>query len=72
LKIVVFGVLGFSFAPYAHLLVLMLASGLLGTLLGKHLLVRMGERWFRPILNAILLLLAARLVWQATQTLLAG
>jgi uncharacterized membrane protein YfcA len=68
----VFGVLGFSFAPYAHLLVLMLASGLLGTLLGKHLLVRMGERWFRPILNAILLLLAARLVWQATQTLLAG
>ena len=51
---------------------MMLVSGFIGTLIGRHLLVKMGERWFRPILNTILLLLALRLAWQATETLLAG
>jgi uncharacterized membrane protein YfcA len=48
----------------------MLISGFIGTVIGKQILVRMGARYFHPILNAILLLLAARLVWNGLEGLL--
>ncbi len=72
LKILVFGLLGFAFAPYLPLIIAMVASGFVGTILGRHLLVRMGHRYFKPILNTLLLLLAARLAWQGTEILLQG
>lgn len=72
LKSVVFGFLGFAFAPWAPFIVAMIAAGFVGTLIGRHLLTRMGHRYFRPILNAILLLLAARLAWSAAQGFMAG
>jgi len=71
-KIVVFGVLGFAFGPYALLITLMLASGFVGTVIGRNILLSMSEKRFKPVLNAILLVLALRLAWQATEGLLAA
>jgi hypothetical protein len=48
LKIVAFGILGFAFGPYAILIVAMIASGFLGTVVGKQVLVRMGEAILNP------------------------
>lgn len=72
LKSVVFGFLGFAFAPWALFVVAMIAAGFVGTVIGRHLLTRMGHRYFQPILNGLLLILAARLAWSATKGLMAG
>ena len=48
----------------------MIVSGFLGTMLGRQILVHLGERYFKPVLSAILLLLAARLVWSALENVL--
>ncbi len=70
LKVIAFGVLGFAFASYLPLVLAMTVSGFVGTYLGKQVLVRMGSVYFKPILNGILLLAAARLLWSAAETLL--
>jgi uncharacterized membrane protein YfcA len=72
LKIVVFGVLGFAFAPYAVLIAMMIASGFIGTVIGRHVLIQMSEKRFRPILNTILVALSLKLAWEATRSMLAG
>jgi uncharacterized membrane protein YfcA len=72
LKSLVFGFLGFAFGPWLPLVGAMIVSGFVGTVVGRHMLMRVGHHYFRPILNAILLLLAARLLWSATEKLLAG
>jgi len=72
LKIVVFGLLGFAFAPYLPLIAAMIASGFLGTVIGRQLLMRLGHDYFRPILNGILLVLALRLICSAIETLSRG
>jgi uncharacterized membrane protein YfcA len=63
LKTVAFGVLGFAFSLWAGLIVLLIASGVLGTLAGKVMLARIDDRRFRLVLNVILTLLAARLIY---------
>ena len=63
LKTLVFGFLGFAFAPWLPFIVAMIAAGFLGTLTGRGVLTRIEERRFRTVLNAILLVLAARLIW---------
>jgi len=63
LKVFAFGLLGFAFGPFLPLIAAMIVSGFLGTVIGKQVLVRMGEGYFKPVLNAILLVLAARLIW---------
>jgi len=65
LKVLVFGLLGFVFAPYIHLIVFMIASGFLGTLVGRTLLLKIDERKFQLVLNSILTLLALRLIFTA-------
>jgi uncharacterized membrane protein YfcA len=70
LKIAVFGFLGFAFGPYVFLIIMMLLSGFAGTAIGRILLGRMRESTFRPWLSAILVLLALRLIWQATDAAL--
>ena len=65
LKIIVFGSLGFSFAPYAPLLVGLLAFGFAGTYVGKLVLNRLPEKIFRSGLKVILTLLALRLLYGA-------
>jgi len=72
LKSIVFGFLGFAFIPWLPLAAAMIATGFIGTVIGRQVLTRMGQRYFQTILNAILLILAARLVWSAVEGVLAG
>ena len=63
LKTIVFGVLGFAFSQWAGLIVLLIAFGFLGTIAGKSVLFRIDEMLFKRVLNAILTVLALRLVY---------
>lgn len=63
IKVIVFGLLGFAFAPWITVMVCMMVSGVLGTIGGRGLLGRMSDHGFRRALDIILLLISARLVW---------
>lgn len=65
LKLVTFGALGFAFGPYLPLALGMIASGFLGTLVGRQLLHRISERRFQLVLKLLLTALALRLLWGA-------
>ena len=69
LKVIVFGVLGFAFGPWLGFMVVMIATGFMGTLVGRQVLIRMNDAVFGKVLNGILLLLAARLIWQGVASL---
>lgn len=64
LKIIAFGVLGFSFAPWSGFIALMIGAGFLGTLFGRRVLLRMSDTGFRRALNVVLVLISLRLIWQ--------
>ena len=66
LKILAFGLLGFAFADWLALMALMLPSGLVGTWSGTRVLRRLPERLFRQGFRALLTLLAAKLLLDAT------
>lgn len=70
IKVVAFGLLGFSYGPYAGLVVAMVLSGFLGTVIGKHVLVKMNDKTFHRVLAVILSVLALRLLYEGV-TLLA-
>ena len=65
LKIVVFGLAGFSFLPWAGVLLMMIVAGHLGTGVGLRILGKVPEDKFRPLYKWVLSLLALRLVWQS-------
>ncbi len=65
LKILVFGLLGFSFAAWVPLLAAMIGAGFLGTLLGSRLLHWAPEDVFRKVLKTILTVLAVNLLLSA-------
>jgi len=65
LKVLVFGLLGFTFAPYIVMVILMIASGFIGTLLGKRILIEVDADKFKRALNIVLSLLAIRLIYTA-------
>jgi len=65
LKLITFGLLGFTFAPWLPLLVAMLAAGFLGTCLGRLVLGHLDDGRFHLVLNLILTALAVRLLWTA-------
>jgi uncharacterized membrane protein YfcA len=67
LKTVVFGFLGFAFGQWMPLVAAMIGSGFLGTLVGRQVLVRTDEKRFKFALNAILVVLALRLIWAGAQ-----
>ena len=69
IKIVVFGLLGFAFAPYLGLIGAMILSGFVGTVTGKRLLIKMQDAVFHKILSVLLTLLAARLFYEGISTL---
>jgi uncharacterized membrane protein YfcA len=71
IKVLIFGILGFQFGPYLPLIGAMLISGFFGTLVGRHFLTKAGGRYFKPVLNTILCLVAARLIWAGTVGFLA-
>ena len=72
LKTIVFGFLGFAFSAWAGLIALLIAFGVLGTLVGRLLLARIDERRFKFALNAILAVLALRLIYAGGSELISG
>jgi len=72
LKTLTFGFLGFAFSIWAGFVVLLMMSGLLGTIVGRRVLMRIDEKRFRFMLNLVLTLLAIRLVYAGGMALAAG
>ncbi len=72
LKTLTFGFLGFAFAQWAGLIALLIGFGVMGTLTGRLLLARIDERRFKMALNAILAVLAIRLIYAGGTDLLFG
>lgn len=70
LKTIVFGFLGFAFSTWAAFVALLIGAGFLGTIVGRHALARIDERRFKFVLNAILAVLAARLIYAGATRLL--
>ncbi|MEM6744525.1 MAG: sulfite exporter TauE/SafE family protein, partial [Pseudomonadota bacterium] len=66
LKTLAFGFFGFAFGPWSALIAAMIAAGFLGTLVGRGALRRMGDTRFALGLNAILTVLALRLIADGT------
>jgi len=67
-KIVAFGLLGFSFGPYIPLLVGLIGFGFIGTCLGRMVLNKLPERFFKVGLKIILTLFSLRLLYSAAFT----
>ena len=63
LKTFTFAILGFAFAEWAGMIALLILFGFLGTLAGRQVLTRIDEKRFRFALNAILAVLALRLIY---------
>lgn len=70
LKTIAFGFLGFAFSTWAGLIGLLIVFGFLGTLAGRLMLARIDEKRFHFFLNAILTVLALRLIYAGTTDLL--
>lgn len=62
LKVAVFALAGFAFAPWLPFLAAMLAAVFAGSWLGRHVLVRMNNILFQRALAVVLTLLAVRLL----------
>jgi len=52
-----------AFGEWLPLIAAMIASGFLGTVVGRHVLMRIDEKRFRLVLNGILVVLSLRLIW---------
>jgi len=61
LKVAAFGILGFAFSTWIPLLVMMIASGFIGTLAGAKLLDKLPAKVFRWALKILLTVLALHL-----------
>ncbi|WP_126977230.1 sulfite exporter TauE/SafE family protein [Frigidibacter oleivorans] len=68
-KTLAFGLLGFAFAEWWAPVAALIAAGLAGTFAGRVLLNRLDDRRFRLALDAVLLLLAAQLIWTGLRSL---
>jgi uncharacterized protein len=64
LKVLIFGLLGFSFRQWVQLIITMIATGYLGTMLGSALLHRIPEKSFRLAFKIVLSALALDLLRQ--------
>lgn len=65
LKVTAFAAAGFAFAPWLPFAAAMIASGFVGTVVGRAVVVRLPERTFRIGFRLILSALALRILWQA-------
>lgn len=72
LKTIAFGLLGFAFTMWAGLIAMLIAFGVLGTLVGRLALARIDEKRFVFALNAVLTILALRLVYAGANLLIFG
>lgn len=69
LKLVVFGLVGFAFSSYLALMCTMIATGFLGTVLGKRILLKTPPANFKYVLDILITMLALRLVYKGVQGL---
>lgn len=65
LKVIVFGFLGFVFSDYFGLILAMIATGFIGTIIGRKILLKADAEKFKNALNLILTLLAIKLIYTA-------
>ncbi|MEO1657433.1 MAG: sulfite exporter TauE/SafE family protein [Pseudomonadota bacterium] len=61
-KVAIFGLGGFDYSSWIHLMAVAIAAGFVGTFLGTRLLKRIDEQMFRSVLRWILTALAGWLV----------
>ena len=64
LKVVIFGLLGFAFGAWAGVIIALIVAGLIGTYVGKLVLNRMSDVNFKRALDALLILISLRLIYQ--------
>lgn len=64
LKVLIFGLLGFAFGPWAMVILALIVAGLGGTLAGRLVLNRISDHGFKRALDVILVLISLRLIWQ--------
>ncbi len=62
LKSVIFGFLGFQFLPWLALLLVLIASGFLGTLCGRYIFYRLPQKLFNRLFQALVTVLGVRLL----------
>lgn len=72
LKILTFGLLGFAFAQWIGFVALLILAGFAGTVVGRVVLTKIDDTHFRVLLNAVLGLLALRLIWSGATGLMAA
>ena len=65
IKVIIFGFIGFAYAEYFLLITAMIFSGFIGTLIGKKVLVKLGHKYFKVVLNVVLTLISLNLIWNA-------
>lgn len=70
LKVIVFGFLGFVFSDYFGLILAMIATGFIGTIIGRKILLKADAEKFKNALNLILTLLAIKLIYTAISSFL--
>ena len=62
IKVLVFGFMGFSFSDYFYIILLMIISGFIGTYIGKKVLIKFGQKYFKIFLNSILTIISIYLI----------
>jgi uncharacterized membrane protein YfcA len=65
IKVFVFGFLGFAFYPYLSLVLFMILAGFIGTVIGKRVLIDINPKTFGNLLNWIMTVLAASLIYMS-------
>ena len=65
LKTLIFGFLGFAYGPWIGFVIGLVATGFLGTLIGRHVLGRTSDKRFGLVVNVVLAVVALRLIWLA-------
>lgn len=68
LKVTIFALLGFTYGPWLGFITMMIATGFLGTLVGRSVLVRLSDKGFKKALDIVLILISLRLIWQGTMS----
>lgn len=63
-KILIFGLIGFSFSRYGPLIILLLLASVLGTWIGRRVLINVSQDITRPLFRLVVTGLAVHLVWQ--------
>ena len=69
-KCILFGVLGFAFKPYVLLLLLVIIGGVIGTLLGKLIVFKVPEYYFKLFIKILLLIISLNLIVNSINNIL--